>query len=34
MQIAAMNPVAMDPESVPADVVAREKSYHHGADPA
>lgn len=25
MQIAAMNPVAVDPESVPADVVAREK---------
>ena len=26
MQIAAMNPVAVDPDSVPADVVAREKS--------
>jgi elongation factor Ts len=26
MQIAAMNPVAIDPESVPADVVAREKA--------
>ncbi len=26
MQIAAMNPVAVDPESVPADVVAREKA--------
>ncbi len=25
MQIAAMNPVAVDPESVAADVVAREK---------
>lgn len=26
MQIAAMNPVAVDPDSVPADVVAREKA--------
>lgn len=26
MQIAAMNPVAIDPDSVPADVLAREKS--------
>ena len=26
MQIAAMNPVAIDPDSVPADVVAREKA--------
>lgn len=26
MQIAAMNPVAVDPEAVPADVVAREKA--------
>lgn len=26
MQIAAMNPVALDPDSVPADVVAREKA--------
>jgi elongation factor Ts len=26
MQIAAMNPVAVDPESVPAEVVAREKA--------
>src|SRR5258708_25900767 len=25
MQIAAMNPVAVDPDSVPAEVVAREK---------
>ncbi len=28
MQIAAMNPVAVDADSVPADVVAREKAYH------
>jgi len=26
MQIAAMNPVAVDPDSVPAEVVAREKA--------
>jgi elongation factor Ts len=26
MQIAAMNPVAVDPESVPAEVVSREKA--------
>jgi elongation factor Ts len=26
MQIAAMNPVAVDPEAVPADVVEREKA--------
>ena len=28
MQIAALNPVAVDAASVPADVIAREKAYH------
>jgi len=32
MQIAAMNPVAVDADSVPADVVAREKGSRHRAD--